>query len=193
MSLVDVTKPASPIALTSDVRKNFAIIKTELEALQAWRDTGVFGNSPEFTGNTQVVDLTVSGVAAINTLEATFQTAVALQEVTLSPASEVTAIAETGVGPGLTFTKSPLGIVYVSGFLTFTLSGVMAVPRFLLGVGLLNAAFRPIQAQYMIIPGFTNNVLWRMGISPNGSISFFPLSGSGAGNFDLAFNGSYVL
>lgn len=61
MSNVDPSKPSSAKALTSDIRANFAIIKTELEAIQAYITSTKVADSPQFTGTASMANASISG------------------------------------------------------------------------------------------------------------------------------------
>jgi hypothetical protein len=113
-SRVRVDVPSSPIARTSDMRENFSIIKTELEALQ----DVVFGslpqNSPEFTGLAVFESLASNGPAILASISSLYT-----QTPTLT------------AGPGLSnlsgnlkFVRYPDNRIWITGTVVFDYTNV---------------------------------------------------------------------
>lgn len=61
MSNVDPTVPSSPIAYTADIRRNFEIIKQEIEAIQAYVAANQNNDSPTFGGTIHAVNADFTG------------------------------------------------------------------------------------------------------------------------------------
>jgi hypothetical protein len=192
MSLVDPTVPTSPIALTRDMRRNFAIIKTELDALQAWRDSGVLQDSPAFSGTATLENADVSGTLTVDTISPTTENPVATETPSFLAVGAITAIGILGSGPVFTLTKDALGIVHMSGFTSFTTNALAAAVA--IGpVGSVSPAFCPEQTVYFILSSGIDDAAWRLGIGADGSITIMKVVGAvpDTGTHSLYWHGSY--
>lgn len=135
--------PASPVALTKDIRDNFVVIKQELEYLMGVLEQNEATNAPAFTGLMDAEDATFSGDVSVGGAFApTTETPIA----TSTPTLTFTTTPYSGVTGGITFTKYASGIVTLSGSLVGSITN-LTVPRFdnvtQLAANTLPTAFRP--------------------------------------------------
>lgn len=114
-SNVDASVPAGPVARTRDVRRNFAIIKAEIEALQLLLTSTATNNNPQFTGLMVAESALFSGDFDIEGVLSPSEIA-PLQ--TSTPAKTPAGVFSNVVG-GPTFTLQPSGRIDLSGVMTF--------------------------------------------------------------------------
>ncbi len=171
MSTIHTDVPASPIALTKDVRDNFARAKADIEKLEAFINSQKASDSPNFTGTATIASALVNGTLTIaNVLDLS-----AMQTLTLKTGN-ITPYANVTVNSSALYRIGPL--VVLQFFLTLTnavASQFFNVP----------AGFRPLVTGNLQFPvASAGTSLFKMGYFGGATVGDFLING-GALNGDV--------